>query len=89
MRKLLLAAAILPLALPAHGAPATWTILRQVCWKISDTAGQCAVGLYGSFATREACLGRVRDLLVTHPDTRGRAVLDLPYVTTAHRLVPA
>ena len=38
---------------------------------------------------REAFLRRVADLLATHPDTRGRAVLDLPYVTTAHRLVPA
>jgi len=39
--------------------------------------------------TRERFLDRVRDLLATHPDTRGRARLDLPYVTAAHRLVPA
>jgi hypothetical protein len=61
MRKLLLAATFVPLALPAYAAapgwtPPTWTILRTVCWKISETAGQCAVGLYGSFATKEACL---------------------------------
>ena len=36
--------------------------------------------------TREHFLGRVRDLLATHPDTRGRTRLDLPYVTAAHRL---
>ncbi|NYJ06054.1 class I SAM-dependent methyltransferase [Petropleomorpha daqingensis] len=34
-------------------------------------------------------LGRIRDLLATHPDTRGRTRLELPYVTAAHRLVPA
>ena len=31
---------------------------------------------------------QVRDLLAGHPDTRGRALLDLPYVTRAHRLTP-
>jgi SAM-dependent methyltransferase len=40
-------------------------------------------------AARADFLGRVRDLLATHPATRGRAVLQLPYVTAAHRLVPA
>ncbi|WP_448625651.1 class I SAM-dependent methyltransferase [Geodermatophilus sp. URMC 64] len=38
---------------------------------------------------REAFLGRIRDLLATHPGTRDHAVLELPYVTTAHRLRPA
>jgi SAM-dependent methyltransferase len=38
---------------------------------------------------RERLLGRLRHLLATHPDTRGRTQLDLPYVTAAHRLVPA
>jgi len=36
--------------------------------------------------TRERFLDRVRHLLATHPDTRGRTRLDLPYVTAAHRL---
>jgi ubiquinone/menaquinone biosynthesis C-methylase UbiE len=36
--------------------------------------------------TRQRFLGRVHDLLATHPDTRGRTRLDLPYVTAAHRL---
>ena len=39
-------------------------------------------------AAREAFLGRLRELLATHPDTRGRPVLQLPYVTVAYRLVP-
>ncbi|MGY1600800.1 class I SAM-dependent methyltransferase [Geodermatophilus sp. SYSU D00815] len=39
-------------------------------------------------AAREAFLGRVRALLATHPDTRGREVLELPHRTTAHRLAP-
>jgi SAM-dependent methyltransferase len=37
---------------------------------------------------RAAFLGRIRDLLATHPDTAGRDVLDLPYRTQAHRLTP-
>jgi SAM-dependent methyltransferase len=40
-------------------------------------------------AGRTAFLERIRELLATHPDTRGRPVLELPYVTTAYRLVPA
>jgi SAM-dependent methyltransferase len=37
---------------------------------------------------RAAFLGRVRDLLATHPDTRGRGHLELPYATRAYRLTP-
>jgi SAM-dependent methyltransferase len=39
-------------------------------------------------ATRAAFLGRIRELLATHPDTAGRAQLELPYVTAVHRLAP-
>ncbi|MGY1615174.1 class I SAM-dependent methyltransferase [Geodermatophilus sp. SYSU D00691] len=39
-------------------------------------------------AAREAFLDRVRHLLATHPDIRGRDVLELPYRTAAHRLIP-
>jgi SAM-dependent methyltransferase len=39
-------------------------------------------------AERAAILGRVADLLASHPDTRDAAVLELPYVTVAHRLRP-
>lgn len=38
---------------------------------------------------RETFLGRVAQLLATHPDTRGRERLELPYRTRAYRLVPA
>jgi SAM-dependent methyltransferase len=37
---------------------------------------------------REAFLDRIRELLATHPDTRGRDVLELPHLTAAHRLRP-
>ncbi|MEU2351090.1 class I SAM-dependent methyltransferase [Modestobacter sp. NPDC049651] len=37
-------------------------------------------------ARREEFLGRVRELMATHPDTRGRSVLELPHTTRAHRL---
>ena len=39
-------------------------------------------------AGREAYLGQVRDLLATHPDTRGREELDVPYRSSAYRLTP-
>jgi SAM-dependent methyltransferase len=39
-------------------------------------------------AGRDRFLGRVRDLLSTHPDTRGRERLELPYTTRAYRLTP-
>ena len=39
-------------------------------------------------AHRDEFLGRVRHLLDTHPDTRGREQLELPYTTRAHRLTP-
>jgi SAM-dependent methyltransferase len=37
-------------------------------------------------ARRDAFLGELRGLLADHPDTRGRDVLELPYVTRAYRL---
>ena len=37
---------------------------------------------------RAAYLGRIRELLDTHPDTRGRNELGIDYVTQAWRLVP-
>lgn len=40
-------------------------------------------------AGRDEFLGRVADLLATHPDTRGRDLLELPYRTRAYRLTPA
>jgi SAM-dependent methyltransferase len=37
-------------------------------------------------AGRARFLGAVRELVATHPDTRGRDRLELPYTTRAHRL---
>ncbi len=37
---------------------------------------------------RAAFLAGVRELLDGHPDTRGRELLELPYVTRAYRLTP-
>jgi hypothetical protein len=37
---------------------------------------------------RAAILAEVGDLLANHPDTRGRQVLELPYVTRAYLLTP-
>ena len=39
-------------------------------------------------AGRSRFLDRVRALLATHPDTAGRARVELPYVTRAYRLTP-
>ena len=39
-------------------------------------------------AGREEYLGRIRDLLATHPETRGRDVLDVTYLTSSWRLIP-
>ena len=39
-------------------------------------------------ARREAFLGEVRAVLDTHPDIRGRDLVDLPYRTDAYRLTP-
>lgn len=37
---------------------------------------------------RAEFLARVAELLATHPDTRGRELLDLPYTTRAYRITP-
>jgi SAM-dependent methyltransferase len=37
---------------------------------------------------RTAFLGGIRELIATHPDTRGRDVVDLPHVVSAFRLTP-
>jgi hypothetical protein len=40
-------------------------------------------------ARRARFLAEVRAVLDTHPDTRGRDLVDLPYRTDAYRLTPA
>jgi SAM-dependent methyltransferase len=54
---------------------------------VGRTASSSRVALLDD-EEREEYLGRVRDLLETHPDTRGRDVIDLDYVTSAWRLIP-
>jgi SAM-dependent methyltransferase len=39
-------------------------------------------------AARAEYLGRIRELLATHPETRGRDELDVDYLTSSWRLVP-
>jgi hypothetical protein len=39
-------------------------------------------------ATRDAYLGRIRGLVESHPDTRGRDELEIDYVTSAWRMIP-
>lgn len=59
MKNLILAGALLSFALPVYAAgtrkppPATWTLARTEC---GNPAGQCAVGLFGSFPTKEGCV---------------------------------
>lgn len=55
MRKIIIAVAALA-PLTAQAQPPHWTILRQECWRLSPTAGQCAVGLYGRYDSRTQCI---------------------------------
>ena len=77
MKKLILSASLLSLAIPAYAAktatpsPATWTLARTECWKTSAKIGQCAVGLFGSYTTKEGCVaanGGREDVEATRPD---------------------
>jgi SAM-dependent methyltransferase len=54
---------------------------------VGRAASSSRVGLMDDVA-RAAYLDGIRELLDTHPDTRGREELELDYVTTAWRLVP-
>ena len=54
---------------------------------VGRAASSSRVGLLDD-AARDAYLDSVRDLLDTHPDTRGRDELEIDYVTQAWRLVP-
>jgi len=54
---------------------------------VGRAASSSRVGLMDD-TTRAAYLDRIRDLLDTHPDTRGRDELEIDYVTTAWRMVP-
>lgn len=51
-----------------------WTILEQQCWKLSPTAGQCAVGLRGKFASRPECIAANGGQLQQNSVEQGRQV---------------
>jgi SAM-dependent methyltransferase len=73
--------------------PATQTFLESgIVQTVTSEQLVAGIGTRSYVATmapdrRATVLGRVRDLLATHPDTRGRTVLELPHRTVAHRLV--
>jgi len=72
MRKIAVAS-IVYLALIASAYAEQWTILTQVCWRIQpigDQRGQCAIGLQGTFRSRDECIYSNGGLL--QADTRGR-----------------
>lgn len=71
-------------------------VTRHVCGVVQQLTPEQVVDGIGTrsyVATmtaveRDRFLGGLRDLLAGHPDTAGRAVLELPYVTRSYRLVP-
>ncbi|PWW21596.1 methyltransferase family protein [Geodermatophilus normandii] len=76
-------------ALPADVATAGSAIVQRVTPE--QVVGGIGTRSYVATMTadaRAAFLGGIRDLLATHPDTRGRDVLDLPHRTDAYRLTP-
>ncbi len=75
--------------LPASVAVADAAVVQQVTpEQVVGGIGTRSYVATMDGAGRAAFLGRVRDLLATHPDTRGRELLDLPYTTRAYRLTP-
>ncbi|RFU22216.1 class I SAM-dependent methyltransferase [Geodermatophilus marinus] len=75
------------------GATATRTRSRFV-QRVTPAQVVAGIGTRSYVATmddarRAEFLGRVAAVLADHPDTRGRAELELPYRTDAYRLVPA
>ena len=51
-----------------------WTVLGGICWRISSTAGQCAVRLSGTFPTRAACIAANNGQLETTGEQNGMLV---------------
>jgi SAM-dependent methyltransferase len=77
-------------ALPARVAHAESSVVQRVTpEQVVAGIGTRSYVATMDAAAREAFLGGLRDLLAHHPDTRGRAVLELPYRTDAYRLEPA
>ena len=71
-------------------------MLEQLAARLPDVptvvAGAEALPLPDAAAMTEqrraAFLGEVRALIATHPDTRDRAVVEVPHVVSAFRLTP-
>ena len=56
-----------------------------------DVVAGFATRSYAAAMTEErraAFLGEIRELIATHPDTRGREVVELPHAVSAFRLTP-
>ena len=78
MRKLMMTAMMLSLAVPAIAAgrtqtPPKFVIVREVCWQASITNKVCAIGLYGNFASEQACIAAnngVRNVKMPMQDAR-------------------
>ncbi|MGY1739262.1 MULTISPECIES: class I SAM-dependent methyltransferase [unclassified Blastococcus] len=76
-------------ALPARVAHAESAVLQRVTpEQVVAGIGTRSYVATMDDATRAGFLGGLRELLARHPDTRGRAVLELPYRTDAYRLEP-
>ena len=56
---------------------------------VGRVASSSRIAMLDNAEGRKAYLGQVRDLLDTHPDTRGRDGLDVAYVTDAYRFTPS
>jgi hypothetical protein len=78
----------------AEALPADVAVLDSaVAQSVTPQQVVGGVGTRSYVATMDAeqraeFLGRVAALLATHPGTRGRSRLDLPYTTRAYRLTP-
>jgi|KBSMisStaDraftv2_1062788.scaffolds.fasta_scaffold05447_5 hypothetical protein len=57
MKNLILVAALISIALPAKATtPTKWTLARQVSWVDDEGGKHHAIGLFGEFSSRAACL---------------------------------
>ncbi|MGY1653110.1 class I SAM-dependent methyltransferase [Geodermatophilus sp. SYSU D01119] len=76
-------------ALPADVATARSSVVQRMTpEQVVAGIGTRSYAATMAAAAREEFLGGIRRLLAGHPDTAGRAVLDLPYRTDSYRLTP-
>jgi len=60
----------------------------KVRWEATGPAVRRGRGDEVAPTDRAAFLGRIRELIASHPDTRGRGVVELPHAVSAFRLTP-